>query len=118
MAEKVGKGKKVSVPGAEFQECSHLEDLTTAGRLRTGHTNLNDWAGLHAQGTTNPRGVPGLQVDGYFPDNSFTTKATQFSVRRELEPGCPQPYYYDPGNAYGNKKYPHDSQFVVRFPDR
>lgn len=116
MPEKVDKVKKVSVTGAEFQECSYLNDLT-AGTLSSGHTNLNDWAGLHAQGTINPRGVAGLQVDGYFPDDSFTTKATQYSVRREIEPGCPQPYYYDPGNAYGNKKYPHDSQFVIRFPD-
>jgi pimeloyl-ACP methyl ester carboxylesterase len=52
---------------------------------------------LHAQGTHNPSGVPGLQVDGYFlDDDSETTRA--------------------PGNYYGNKKYPRDSQFVMRFP--
>src|SRR5215211_5507652 len=109
--------REVLVPGAENQECSYLDDLTTAGTLSTGHTNVNDWHGLHAQGTLNPRGVPGLQIDGYFPDKSLTTKATQYSVRRELEPGCPQPYYYDVGNAYGNRKFPHDSQFVMRFPN-
>jgi hypothetical protein len=58
MPGKAGKVRRVSVPGAEFQECSYLDDLTTAGTLRTGHTNAQDWHGLHAQGTLNPRDVP------------------------------------------------------------
>lgn len=113
MSEKVGKIRKVSVAGAEFQECSYLDDLTTAGTLRTGHTNAQDWHGLHAQGTRNPRGVPGLQVDGHFPDDSATTAAREYL---EPRPGVGA-YYYDPGNFYGNRKYPHDSQFVLRFPN-
>jgi hypothetical protein len=113
MAEKVGKGRKVSVTGAEFQERSYLDDLTTAGTLRTGHTNANDWHGLHAQGTHNPRSVPGLQIDGYFPDDSTTIKAQE---HQEPEPPLPPAHYYDAGNAYGNNKYPHDSQFVIRLP--
>jgi Tannase and feruloyl esterase/3HB-oligomer hydrolase (3HBOH) len=112
MAEKVGKGRKVSVTGVEFQESSYLEDLTTAGTQRTGHTNSNDWQGLHAQGTHNPRNVPGLQIDGYFPDDSRTTKASE-----HLERTPNRIYYYDAGNFFGNKEYPHDSQFVMRFPD-
>lgn len=78
------------VPGAERSEGACLDDLTTAGAVATGHTNPDDWAGLHAAGTTNPSGVPGVQVDGYFPDDSTT-------------------------NA--NHGWNHDSQFVIRLPD-
>lgn len=81
---------RVRVPGAEFQETACLEDLTTAGTQRTGHTNRSDWEGLNAAGTENPTGVPGIQVDGYFPDDSTTNT---------------------------NNGYVHDSQFVIRLPD-
>ena len=57
MAESAGKGRKVSVAEAEFYECSYLDDLTTAGTLRTGHTNLNDWTGLHWKDIKGPRKV-------------------------------------------------------------
>jgi len=106
---KFGKARKVSVTGAEFQELSYLDDLTTAGTLRTGHTNIQDWFGLHAQGTRNPQGVSGLQIDGCFPSDSTTTQAAEYSDSIG--------YYYDMGNSYGRKQYPHDSQFVIRFPD-
>ena len=81
---------EVQVPGAEFQEAACLADLTTKGTQETGHTNPKDWAGLHAKETENPSGVSGLQIDGYFPDDSRT-------------------------NA--NNGYDHDSQFVLRLPD-
>ena len=77
-------------PGAERSEGACLDDLTTAGTVATGHTNPDDWAGLHAAGTTNPSGVPGVQVDGYFPDDSTTNT---------------------------NHGWNHDSQFVIRLPD-
>jgi hypothetical protein len=79
-----------AVPGAERQVAACLDDLTTAGTVASGHTNPDDWAGLHAAGTTNPSGVPGVQVDGYFPDGSATNT---------------------------NHGWNHDSQFVVRLPD-
>jgi hypothetical protein len=82
---------KVRVPGAELQKVACLDDLTTAGTVATGHTNPNDWAGLHAAGTVNPTGVPGIQVDGYFPDSSTTNT---------------------------NNGWNHDSQFVIRIPDK
>ena len=79
------------MPGAELQEVACLDDLTTAGTVASGHTNPNDWAGLHAAGTDEPqRACPGIQVDGYFPDTSTTNT---------------------------NNGWKHDSQFVIRIPD-
>lgn len=79
------------VPGAERQEAACLADLTTAGTVASGHTVPADYAGLTAAGTVNPTGVPGIQVDGYFPDTST-------------------------GNT--NHGWNHDSQFVLRLPER
>jgi hypothetical protein len=95
-ADKPGDGhcarqSKLAVPGAEVQKVACLDDLTTSGTVASGHTNPGDWAGLNAPGTLNPSGVPGIQVDGYFPDTSTT-------------------------NA--NNGWKHDSQFVIRIPDR
>jgi hypothetical protein len=80
----------VTVPGAEHQETACLEDLTTRGTIGTGHTNQADWGGLHASGTSNPGGVEGLQIDGYFPDSSTSNT---------------------------NHGWRHDSQFVIRLPN-
>lgn len=90
-----GKGRGCApaprVPGAEKQVSACLDDLTTAGTIASGHTVPADWAGLHATGTRNPSGVPGVQVDGYFPDTStFNT----------------------------NNGWNHDSQFVIRLPKK
>jgi hypothetical protein len=79
------------VPGAERQVVSALADLTTAGTAASGHTDPADWAGLHVPGTVNPTGVPGTQIDGYFPDTSTFN------------------------NTHG---WQHDAQFVIRMPDR
>ena len=94
-ADKPGAGHcaridKVVVKGAERTETACLDDLTTTGTVQTGHTNPADWAGLHAAGTVTPSGVPGIQVDGYFPDTSTTNT---------------------------NHGWNHDSQFVIRIPD-
>lgn len=79
----------VRVPGAERAVTSCLDDLTTAGTTRSGHTDPADWAGLVAPGTVTPSGVPGVQVDGYFPDTSTTNT---------------------------NHGWQHDAQFVLRLP--
>ena len=81
---------KITVPGAEMQKVSCLDDLTTAGTVPSGHSVAADFAGLHTPGTVNPTGVPGIQVDGYFPDTSTDNV---------------------------NNGWNHDSQFVVRIPD-
>ena len=88
---------KPKVPGAEQQEADCLTDLTTR-TLTPDHTRQDDWAGLHAFETVNPAGtqlIPGLQIDGYFSDDSTT-------------------------NCYNNEDgFPcHDSQFVIRLPDK
>ncbi|MFI6088282.1 3-hydroxybutyrate oligomer hydrolase family protein [Streptomyces sp. NPDC051218] len=82
---------KLKVPGAERQEVSCLGELTTAGTVDSGHTDPADWAGLTPAGLTAPRGVPGIQIDGYFPDSSTTNT---------------------------NHGWKHDAQFVIRLPDR
>ncbi len=87
----------VMVPGADFQDADCLEDLTTAGTQESGHTDRADWDGLQAEGTSNPSGVPGLQIDGCFPDDS-TTNTTA-------------------ANPNTNNTCEHDSQFVMRFPN-
>jgi hypothetical protein len=87
---------RIAVPGAELQRVSPcMADLTTAGLLAGGfdgvYTDAADWAGLHAPGTVNPRGVEGVQVDGYFADTSTT----------------------NPLHGWN-----HDAQFVIRLPER
>ncbi|WSY16180.1 tannase/feruloyl esterase family alpha/beta hydrolase [Embleya sp. NBC_00896] len=82
---------KVRVPGAEHVIGACLADLTTAGTIASRHTDPADWAGLEAPGTINPSGVKGVQLDGYFPDSSTTNT---------------------------NHGWNHDSQFVIRLPDK
>ncbi len=80
----------VRVPGAALQRLACLDDLTTTGLAGTPYTDLADQAGLTAVGAGAPSGVPGIQVDGYFPDSSsFNT-------------------------THG---WQHDAHFVIRLPD-
>ncbi|MFE0640964.1 tannase/feruloyl esterase family alpha/beta hydrolase [Streptomyces sp. NPDC058877] len=78
------------VPGAELQQTACLDELTTAGTVASGHTDPADWAGLTPKELTVPNGVPGIQIDGYFPDTSTTNT---------------------------NHGWNHDAQFVIRLPD-
>ncbi|MFF8830963.1 3-hydroxybutyrate oligomer hydrolase family protein [Streptomyces sp. NPDC015131] len=79
------------VPGAAHQVAACLPDLTTAGTAASGHTDPADWAGLTPRDLPVPRGVPGVQIDGYFPDTSTTNT---------------------------NHGWRHDAQFVIRLPAR
>ena len=81
---------RIDVPDAPMQQADCLDDLTTASTVASGHTDASDWAGLNAPGTNNPSGVPGIQVDGYFPDDSTSNT---------------------------HHGWNHDSQFVIRLPD-
>ena len=79
------------VPGAERQVADCLDDLMTKGTQTNGHTDRSDWGTLHSSKSANPdKVVPGLQVDGYFPDTSTS-------------------------NAY--RGWMHDAQFVIRLPN-
>ncbi|MFH9060369.1 tannase/feruloyl esterase family alpha/beta hydrolase [Streptomyces coeruleorubidus] len=82
---------EVRVPGAQHQRSACLDELTTAGTIASGHTDPADWAGLTPKDLAVPSGVPGIQIDGYFPDTSTTNT---------------------------NHGWGHDAQFVVRLPDR
>lgn len=82
---------RLKVPGAERQQAACLTELTTAGTVASGHTDPADWAGLTPAGLATPSGVPGVQIDGYFPDTSTTNT---------------------------NHGWKHDAQFVIRLPDR
>ncbi|MFE9623724.1 3-hydroxybutyrate oligomer hydrolase family protein [Streptomyces sp. NPDC006527] len=82
---------QVRVPGAAHQQAACLGELTTAGTVDSGHTDPADWAGLTPKDLAVPSGVPGIQIDGYFPDTSTTNT---------------------------NHGWNHDAQFVVRLPDR
>ncbi|WP_431879407.1 alpha/beta hydrolase family protein [Amycolatopsis sacchari] len=77
------------VPGAQYQESVCLSDLTATGTTASGHTVAADWAGLTSAGLPVPGPVPGVQVDGYFPDDSTTNT---------------------------NHGWNHDAQFVLRLP--
>ncbi|MFD3664955.1 tannase/feruloyl esterase family alpha/beta hydrolase [Streptomyces sp. NPDC058659] len=81
---------RLHVPGAEHQESACLADLTTAGLAGTPYTDMADQAGLAAKATRNPSGVPGVQIDGYFPDTS---------------------------RLNATHGWAHDAQFVIRLPD-
>ena len=83
---------QLTVPGAERLEAACLGDLTTTGTLLTGHTDSNEFTGfggLSVPGAIKPAPVPGIQLDGYFPDTS-TFNATH--------------------------GWNHDAQFVIRLP--
>lgn len=82
---------RLHVPGAQHQQAACLDELTTAGTVASGHTVAEDWAGLTQAALPQPAGVPGIQLDGYFPDSST-------------------------GNT--NHGWNHDAQFVLRLPDR
>ncbi|MGW5777759.1 tannase/feruloyl esterase family alpha/beta hydrolase [Streptomyces sp. NPDC003863] len=81
---------RVQVPGAERQQSACLDDLTTTGLAGTPYTDMVDQAGLAAKATRNPSGVPGVQIDGYFPDDS---------------------------RLNATHGWAHDAQFVIRLPD-
>jgi hypothetical protein len=81
---------RLRVPGAAFQRSACLPDLTTTGLAGTPYTDMADQTGLTARATRTPSGVPGVQIDGYFPDSS------RFNATHGWQ---------------------HDAQFVIRLPD-
>ncbi len=80
----------VQVPGAERQRVDCLADLSAETLALNGHSDRSDWQILHSKASRNPAAGGGIQVDGYFPDDSTTN---------------------------GTHGWNHDSQFVIRLPD-
>ena len=80
----------IEVPGAELQRVECHEDLSATTLAAKGRSDISDWAGLHSKKTVNPAAGAGIQIDGYFPDDSRTN------------------------TTYG---WNHDSQFVIRLPE-
>jgi pimeloyl-ACP methyl ester carboxylesterase len=78
---------EVRVPGAEHQELAELDDVTSAG----GHTDPTDYLGTTHAGLPAQSGVPGVQIDGYFPSDSHTNT---------------------------HHGWDHDAQFVIRLPEQ
>ena len=74
---------RIDVPRAELQKTACLDDLTTAGTVASGHTNVDDWTGLHAPGTRNPTGVPG------HPDRRLLPRHLDLQHQQRLEPRQP-----------------------------
>lgn len=85
-----GHRHPITVPGAGLQQVSCHDDLTTSALAGTPYTDTADQAGLMARGTRNPSGVPGVQIDGYFPDSSHLNTTHGWN---------------------------HDAQFVIRLPE-
>jgi hypothetical protein len=85
--------EQLAVPGAEKLTSACLSDLTTTGTVVTGHTDASTFlgfGGLSVEGTAKPAAaVPGIQLDGYFPDTSTLNTTHGWN---------------------------HDSQFVIRLP--
>jgi hypothetical protein len=79
----------IAVPGAELQRVECHDDLSATALAAEGRSDISDWAGLHSKKTVNPPAGPGIQIDGYFPDDSTTN------------------------TTYG---WNHDAQFVIRLP--
>ncbi len=81
----------ITVPGAEMQRVECHDDLSATTLAAKGRSDASDWAGLHSKQTVNPPAGAGMQIDGYFPDDSTTNTTYNWN---------------------------HDSQFVIRLPEQ
>ena len=90
-AERTCADAAVVVPGAELQRAECHDDLSATVLAGKGRSDVSDWATLHSKASRNPAAGPGMQVDGYFPDDSTTN------------------------TTYG---WNHDAQFVLRLPEK
>jgi len=80
----------LTVPEAAYQEVTCQADLSATALSPQGRSDISDWAGLHSKQTVNPPAGAGIQIDGYFPDDSTTNTTHNWN---------------------------HDSQFVIRLPE-
>jgi hypothetical protein len=80
----------IHVPGAQLQRVECEADLSATALSLKGRSDASDWAGLSSARTVNPPAGAGIQIDGYFPDDSTTNTENNWN---------------------------HDSQFVIRLPE-
>lgn len=119
--------------GADWLDCHQVADLTTTNNPWTDTGSLTGMgfpppgSGTLNSNKTNPAGppVPGLQVDGYFPDgcNSFLLAGTTGPGEPALLNKAGQPFIpgctpaSPPAHATCLSLCHHDAQFVIRIPD-
>ena len=89
-ADPCSNADAIRVPGAELQRVECQPDLSATALSAVGRSDTSDWANLHSKQSKNPPAGAGIQVDGYFPDDSTNN------------------------TTYG---WNHDSQFVIRLPE-
>jgi hypothetical protein len=89
-AEPCANMAAIQVPGAEQQRVECQPDLSATALAAIGRSDISDWAGLHSKRTVNPPAGAGIQIDGYFPDDSTTNTTNGWN---------------------------HDAQFVIRLPE-
>ena len=80
-------------PGARARSSSGWSATPTSrptALAAKGRSDISDWAGLHSKQTVNPPAGAGIQIDGYFPDDSTTNTTNGWN---------------------------HDAQFVIRLPE-
>jgi hypothetical protein len=110
--------------GAEWIDCHQVADLTTTGNPWTDTGSLTGMgfpppgSGTLNSHYTNPTAppVPGLQLDGWFPDGCDAFQVEPVLVNRVGQPflpGCVPPA----GAGTCKADCHHDSQFVIRIPD-
>lgn len=111
--------------GAQWLDCHRLSDLTTTGNP---WTDPNDLTGMGApppsSGSLDSRyskptspAVPGLQLDGYWPDSCNAFQPEPLLTNKNGQPwfpGCTPPAALGGNCASGCH---HDGQFVIRIPD-
>ncbi|MFN2466188.1 MAG: hypothetical protein ABR598_08000 [Candidatus Dormibacteria bacterium] len=122
-----------SLLGAEWLDCHEVADLTTTNNPWTDSGNLTGMgfpppgSGALQSNKTNPTGpaVPGLQIDGYFPDDcdAYLLVGTTGPGEPALfnKQGTPFIQGCTPANPpLGATCFAlchHDAQFVIRIPD-
>jgi hypothetical protein len=114
-----------SILGAEWIDCHRVSDLTTTGNpyIDTGSLTGSGFPppgsgtlNSHYSNPTTPP-VPGIQIDGYFPDACNAFQAEPVPVARDgspFIPGCTPPPTL---NQTCFASCHHDAQFVIRIPD-
>jgi pimeloyl-ACP methyl ester carboxylesterase len=88
-AEPCANADSLQVPGAELQRVECHSDLSANTLSAKFRSDAGDWAALSSRQSRNPPVGAGIQIDGYFPDDSTTN------------------------GTYG---WNHDAQFVMRLP--